>query len=129
MTPSDHRVRSLAQDRTSVLFATVRNDISRTCDVCDVMEGTGFVRSEREVSMLNALLVFSLIVLAAFVIAKVAEAAGLTSDAPDAPSAPGSTGTTFRGGPGELHDDLDFENNFPTMPEDLRMGLVRLVRW
>ena len=86
MTPSDHRVRSLAQDRTSVLFATVRNDISRTCDVCDVMEETGFVRSEREVSMLNALLVFSLIVLAAFVIAKVAEAAGLTSDAPDAPS-------------------------------------------
>ena len=129
MTPSDHRERSLAQVGTSVLFATVKNDISRSCLVCDVMEVTGFVRREREVFMLNAHFVFALIVLAAFVIAKVAEAAGLTSDAPGAPSAPEPTGTTFRGGPGELHDDLDFENNFPTMPEDLRMGLVRLVRW
>ena len=77
--------------------------------------------------MLNALFIFGLIVLAAFVIAKVAEAAGLTSEAPLPGPAPEAASAAHRSSV-EFHDDMDFENNFPTMPEDLSMGLVRLVR-
>lgn len=79
--------------------------------------------------MLNALFVFSLIVLAAFVIAKVAEAAGLTSDSARTSNPSEAPGSVLRNGPGELHDEMDIEHNFPTMPEDLNMGLVKLVRW